>query len=91
MKEIDFEKRNKFNGILMIVIGAIFWFFIDTTSSLIQDILKGLGIFLFLYGIINLNNLDKKKSDKAKLIHGIIIFFLLVLLVLLVLFLSKRV
>jgi|ETNmetMinimDraft_11_1059920.scaffolds.fasta_scaffold534183_1 hypothetical protein len=63
MKE---EKEMKLLAVILIVSGALVWFLIDTEKEIIKDVLKGVGIFLFILGVSRFHKCNKKLTKKKK-------------------------
>tara|TARA_Y100000310_G_C20278983_1_gene621681 strand:+ start:365 stop:646 length:282 start_codon:yes stop_codon:yes gene_type:complete len=88
-KEVSLFKKEKFLAVVMIFAGVVVWFFSDSDKGLIQDLVKGVGIFLFLVGLINIRGLKDQRwsqlSDRQKQfkVVALVVLVLLVLLTLL--------
>lgn len=82
-EECDPEKQRKFAAITMTVCGIFIWLMSDSDKSIVQDLIKGIGIFLFIYGAstINKNNLCTGLTPEQKKKKMIALSVLTVLLI----------
>ena len=82
-QEGDLNKQIKFLAIVMTITGIFIWFYSDSDKGIIQDLLKGMGIFLFIVGVTNISRIKINKwselSEKQKVfkVAAIIILTLL--------------
>lgn len=81
------KKEKKTMAIVMAVAGLMIWFFIDSGSSIVQSLLKGLGILLFIYGLFSTKKRPKwselsfyQKMIKVVLIAILVLLFLIIFL-----------
>lgn len=84
------EKKIKVLSTIMMLSGAIVWLFTTSTGKITSDIVKGIGIFLFIVGTIVLSKVEKPQTKTQKVviwtmaivslilfIVGVVVFFIL--------------
>jgi hypothetical protein len=58
-KKCDSKKQLKVLASIMVGIGIFIWLMSGSEKTIVQDLIKGMGIFLFIVGIINLDKFGK--------------------------------
>lgn len=58
-ESISNKKLHVFS-IIMMVSGVIIWLMSDSEKEIIHDLIKGLGVFLFILGIIGISDISKR-------------------------------
>lgn len=54
------NKKLQVFSIIMMVSGVIIWLMSDSEKEIIHDLIKGLGVFLFILGIIGISDISKR-------------------------------
>jgi hypothetical protein len=60
------NKKLKAYSIIMIFSGIIIWLMSDSEKEMIHDLIKGLGIFLFILGIVGISDINKGMRKKKE-------------------------
>lgn len=55
----DASKQIKLYSIIMILAGVFIWFVSDSDKAIMQDLIQGVGIFLFIVGFIGIVRIKK--------------------------------
>ncbi len=58
------NKKLKIYSIIMMFSGIIIWLMSDSEKEIIHDFIKGLGIFLFILGIVGTSDFNKRMKKK---------------------------
>ncbi len=59
-ESISNKKKLQVFSIIMMVSGVIIWLMSDSEKEIIHDLIKGLGVFLFILGIIGISDISKR-------------------------------
>lgn len=60
------KEKLKAHSIIMIFSGIIIWLMSDSEKEMIHDLIKGLGIFLFILGIVGISDINKGMRKKKE-------------------------
>jgi Ca2+/H+ antiporter len=60
------NEKLKAHSIIMIFSGIIIWLMSDSEKEMIHDLIKGLGIFLFILGIVGISDINKGMRKKKE-------------------------
>ncbi len=60
------NEKLKAYSIIMIFSGIIIWLMSDSEKEMIHDLIKGLGIFLFILGIVGISDINKGMRKKKE-------------------------
>ena len=60
------KEKLKAYSIIMIFSGIIIWLMSDSEKEMIHDLIKGLGIFLFILGIVGISDINKGMRKKKE-------------------------
>lgn len=63
-QEIIPNKKLKLYSIVMMFSGIIIWLMSDSEKEIIHDLIKGLGVFLFVLGIVGTADSTTPKSTR---------------------------
>ena len=58
------NKKLKIYSTIMLFSGIFIWLMSDSEKEIIHDFIKGLGIFLFILGIVGISDFNKRKRKK---------------------------
>jgi len=81
-KDYNPEQIKRTLSIIIIGVGAMIWLFSDIDDAVFQSMIKLSGIFLFVLGLISLGKSDRiltKKERAKRIMHWVILFFILLI------------
>jgi len=75
------EKNRKILATILAICGVLVWFFVESEKEIIIDILKGLGIFMFIMGLASFNKFESQEKKKQMSFIVVGALFVLALIV----------
>ncbi len=77
----EVEKNRKVLAIALTIAGVLMWFFAGSSKEVIQDLIKGVGMGCFIYGLVSINKFETnlKKSKVTALVVGALLALTLIL------------
>ena len=62
-QENTLKKRLKVYSVIMMFTGIVIWLMSDSEKEIVHDIIKGLGVFLFILGIVGITDINKRMKN----------------------------
>jgi hypothetical protein len=81
--DVYHDSDKKTLALVMFIAGVLVWFLVDSVKPLAHDLVKAIGFFLFVYGMIGLSKWKpwpqlSSKEKKMRIIFFIIIAVLII-------------
>jgi hypothetical protein len=76
--DVYHDSDKKTLALVMFIAGILVWFLVDSAKSLAHDLVKAIGFFLFVYGMISLSTWKPWAQLSSKEMKMRIIFFIII-------------